>query len=320
MSVLSMVICNLSNVEVIPLCNDYVISPTAFAYSQNESNVQLHVVGTAHGQVAVISIRNSGLLFRIKDNPVLGMEVQFNITLIYTPHKYIILINGVPMKYEKLADALVSLIHGNDYHYRMYKGSDGKRTSNPYDARYFFVTDPNMMFIIDEDDNSLTVHKSNIPFNLFKPLHKTLRNLTRRYFVNLEVKDYNGTFTPKDFSPTLLRKNYKLNHIKTESYHHSKIKESYMSGENSLDVFENGDSITLSLNGTEGFSLPIGVNELVPFIVENSLKNGSIDKGFIRKLYSAYGKYTQLSKKSSLSKMTESEKRFINSYSKFFSP
>lgn len=224
------------------------------------------------------------------------------------------------MKFEKLADSLVSLLNGNNYQYRMYKGSDGKRTSNPYEARYFYVNSPNMMFIIDEAENTLTVHKSSISFDVFRPLHKTLRNLAKRYFVNLEMKDYNNSFSPKDFSPTLLRKNYKINNIKNESYSSStKTTERYMKDEKVVDISESRDSMVLSMNGVDGFTLPYEVEELVPYIVEHSLVHGSIDTTFIRNLYKTYAKCQTLREQSTLRSLTKSETKYLNETSKYFS-
>jgi len=224
------------------------------------------------------------------------------------------------MKFEKLADSLVSLLNGNAYQYRMYKGSDGKRTSNPYEARYFYVTNPNMMFIIDDTENTLTVHKSSIPFDVFRPLHKTLRNLAKRYFVNLEMKDYNKSFSPKDFSPTLLRKNYTINSIKNESIQlGKKTKEIYNKNKNTIDILESGDTIVLSMNGVDGFTLPYEVDELVPVIVEHSLVKGHIDTSFIRNLYKTYAKYQKLKEQSCLRSLTKPEQKYLNESSKYFS-
>lgn len=223
------------------------------------------------------------------------------------------------MKYEKLADALVSLIHGSNYKYRMYKGDDGKRTSNPYEARYFYITEPNMMFIIDESDNTLTIHKSNIPFDEFRTLHKTIRNLCKRYFINLEIKDYNSNFTPKDFSPTLLRKKYKVDNIKNESYDRSSIRhEVYTRNENVVDITENSDTIVVSHNGNELVTLPYNNNELIPLIVERTLVDNALDVQFIRKLYEYYDKYSKLKDTSGKRPLTLSEQHVIDGFEKFF--
>lgn len=223
------------------------------------------------------------------------------------------------MKFEKLADSLVSLLNGSDYQYRMYKGTDGKRTSNPYEARYFYVSNPNMMFIIDETENTLTIHKSSIPFVVFRPLHGTLRNLSKRYFINLEMKDYNKSFSPKDFSPTLLRKNHKINNIKTESLIGKvAVKEVYKKNKNVVDILESGDKMVISMNGTDGFTLPYEVDTLIPLIVEHSLVNGNIDTQFIRKLYRMYAKYQTLKEQSCLRTLSKPEQRLLSESTKYF--
>lgn len=223
------------------------------------------------------------------------------------------------MKYEKLVDALISLLQGNNYQYRMYKGDDGKRTSNPYDARYFYVSNPNMMFIIDESENTMTVHKSNIPFSVFKPLHKALRNLSRKYFVNLEIRDYNNAFAPKDFSPTLLKKKHKVDKIKNEAYHRvSQLRESYKRDNQVVDVINHSDSVDITHNGRKGITLPYHVDDLIPVMVEYSFKNDDIDDSFVIRLLEAYETYKEVRYASSVRDLNSHEQAIMKNYGKFF--
>ena len=53
-----------------------------------------------------------------------------------------------------------------------------------------------------------------------------------------------------------------------------KIKEIYNKNKNTIDILESGDTIVLSMNGVDGFTLPYEVDELVPIIVEHSLVKG----------------------------------------------
>jgi hypothetical protein len=135
------------------------------------------------------------------------------------------------------------------------------------------------------------------------------------------MKDYNNNFSPKDFSPTLLRKNYKLDNIKTESYSRpstSSLMESYSKLNNSVDISVNDDTMVMSMNGTNGFNIPYAVDELIPYIVEHSLVKGKIDTSFIRNLYTTYEKYQRLNEQSNHRELNKSENLLLKQFSTFF--
>lgn len=114
------------------------------------------------------------------------------------------------MKYEKIKDGIVNILNSLGYEYKFFN-EEGSRTSNPYEAKYIFVDEPNIMFIIEDNANSIEMHKSNVKISTFKKILRLVRSLTTKYFVNLEVSNYNQAIRPKDFSKDILRKRYNLN-------------------------------------------------------------------------------------------------------------
>lgn len=109
------------------------------------------------------------------------------------------------MKYNQIRDNIIDILNSMDYLYKMYNDS-GAVTSNPYEARYFFVDNPNIMVIVDDESNTIELHRANFNFELFKKLLKMFRNVTRKYFVKLHVSTYNTSITPKTFSRDVLRR------------------------------------------------------------------------------------------------------------------
>lgn len=200
------------------------------------------------------------------------------------------------MKYEKLAEGILALLNGIDYDIRMYKGSDGKRTSNPYEARYFYVKNPNIMFIIDEAINTLIVHKANLPFVKFKELHKSIRGLCRRYFVNFEVRDYNKAFTPKDFSPIQMKKEFMSDTI-NESKRQEVINEKYKRENNYLQIVETSDSMAYVINQERKTIVPYKDDHVHLYLVEQALKTGELPKSFVRRIYSLHETWKHLTRK-----------------------
>lgn len=123
------------------------------------------------------------------------------------------------MKYDRLRDNLISIFESFDYTFKMYN-TDGKATSNPYQARYFFLDDPNMMFIVNDDDNILEFHRSNFNYQTFRKILNMVRRVTRKYFIHLDVSTYNRNITPKTFSRDVIRKKMNITNklVETKDY------------------------------------------------------------------------------------------------------
>lgn len=113
------------------------------------------------------------------------------------------------MKYEKIKDGIISILNSLGYQFKLYDG-DGSAISNPYESKYIFVKEPNMMFIFEEERNTIELHKSDMKTSTFKKVLQLVRQLTKKYFVNLEVSNYNQILEPKDFSKDILKKRYNL--------------------------------------------------------------------------------------------------------------
>lgn len=109
------------------------------------------------------------------------------------------------MKYDKLRDGLIDIFNSMGYTIKLYNDG-GKSISNPYNARYIFIDNPNMMFIIDDASNLVEMHRSNFNFNTFKKLIGMIRKITKKYFIRLSVSTYNQVVTPKTFSRDVLRR------------------------------------------------------------------------------------------------------------------
>jgi len=136
------------------------------------------------------------------------------------------------MKYEKIKDGLISILNSLNYQFKLYDG-DGSAISNPYEAKYIFVKEPNMMFIIEEERNTVELHKSDMKTSTFKKILQLVRQLTKKYFINLEVSNYNQILQPKDFSKDILKKRYNLKQMMNA------VNESFKSEQTSYELYDN---------------------------------------------------------------------------------
>lgn len=164
------------------------------------------------------------------------------------------------MKYEKIKDGIISILNSLGYQFKLYDG-DGTATSNPYESKYIFVKEPNMMFIFEEERNTIELHKSDMKTSTFKKILQLVRQLTKKYFVNLEVSNYNQILEPKDFSKDILKKRYNLKQMMNAVHESLQRKSSYELYDNILFV-DNG--INIKVINEE--SVEIISTELKPFL------------------------------------------------------
>lgn len=165
------------------------------------------------------------------------------------------------MKYENIKDELVKILNSLGYVYKLYD-SDGSATSNPLESKYIFVKTPNMMFIVDDTSNSIELHKSAISSDILKKVLSYVRPLSKKYFVELHVSNYNQIIQPKKFSEDLLKYNYKRNKLVDS------LRESCTIGKDHIEVFEgvvflnNGRNIKMISGGT----MNILAEDMEPFL------------------------------------------------------
>lgn len=148
------------------------------------------------------------------------------------------------MKYDKLRDGLIDIFNSMGYTIKLYNNG-GKSISNPYNARYIFIDNPNMMFIIDDTSNLVEMHRSNFNFKTFKKLIGMIRKITKKYFIRLSVSTYNHVVTPKTFSRDVLRRktNFSIKMVESASEDTNQIIKPMI-----ISEFEYSDDISNALH------------------------------------------------------------------------
>lgn len=103
---------------------------------------------------------------------------------------------------EHISEQIFKIIKGFDHAIVLFT-DDGKKTSNPQEARRFFVKDIQMMvnFVADETTSEMIVNLSkDTDIKTVKPLLSSLRNLANRYIIEYTVKTFGKSIAPKDFA------------------------------------------------------------------------------------------------------------------------
>lgn len=101
---------------------------------------------------------------------------------------------------ESLANKIFSLLKGNGLQIKIYDDI-GTETTDPSTARRFFVSEPNLMVTIDEDENSVEFTKGvSVDDEAVAPLQKGVRRLTDEFMMDFDLKVFGRAIRPRHYS------------------------------------------------------------------------------------------------------------------------
>ena len=107
------------------------------------------------------------------------------------------------VNYSTIAEKIMRFIQGNGLSLKMYNSDNGKSVANPEEARFFYIEEPNMMVTIDEASKEVKLHFGE-GVDIDKPkaekLMNSLRNLSREYMLDFDVRSFGRHIEPKNYA------------------------------------------------------------------------------------------------------------------------
>ena len=107
------------------------------------------------------------------------------------------------VNYSTIAEKIMRYIQGNGLSLKMYDADNGKSVSNPDDARFFYIDEPNMMVTIDESSKEVKLHFGE-GVDIDKPkaekIMNSLKNLSREYMLDFDVRSFGRHIEPKNYA------------------------------------------------------------------------------------------------------------------------
>jgi hypothetical protein len=104
------------------------------------------------------------------------------------------------INYRKVAEKIFAIIKGQNHDVVMFT-NDGQETSDPAEARRFFVREPNYMVTLDEENKDVKINKNkNIPLDQFQGLVDQLKKLAQTYMLNTQIRVFGQEIKPKDYA------------------------------------------------------------------------------------------------------------------------
>lgn len=101
---------------------------------------------------------------------------------------------------DTLAEKMRALLSGNGLVFKMFD-NDGNEVTDPAMGRRFFITDPNIMVTIDEENNMVEFNKgADVDANRIKSLTDGVKRLATEFQMDSSLKVFGKSIQPRDFS------------------------------------------------------------------------------------------------------------------------
>lgn len=101
---------------------------------------------------------------------------------------------------DTLAQKIFSLLKGNGFQIKIFD-NDGNDVTDPAMGRRFFISNPNIMVTINEDDNSIEFSKGKLTDDdSISSVQKNIRDLADEFMMNSNIKIFGKAIQPRDYA------------------------------------------------------------------------------------------------------------------------
>ena len=127
---------------------------------------------------------------------------------------------------DTLAEKIFSLLKGNGFKIKIFD-NDGAEVTDPSTGRRFFITDPNIMVTVNEDDNTIEFSKgANVDEEAVAGLQKNIRKLADEFMMNSNIKVFGKTIQPRDYAyQAKMQKDVAMNENTIKPHNHQLLGE-----------------------------------------------------------------------------------------------
>lgn len=102
--------------------------------------------------------------------------------------------------FDEVARRLYGIISGHQHQLKMFT-DQGQETTDPSEARRFFVSEPNYMATVDENTREILVNRNkNTDLDVFSSLMKKIRVLSTKYMLKTNLQVFGKQIQPKDYA------------------------------------------------------------------------------------------------------------------------
>lgn len=104
------------------------------------------------------------------------------------------------INYGTVATKIFRVLKGNGYSIKTYT-FDGAETIDPEEARWFYVTDPNMMILLDDAEDEIKMNKNaTLSLDVYGTCLVQIKQIASHYILNFTMRNFGKEVKPKEFS------------------------------------------------------------------------------------------------------------------------
>ena len=122
------------------------------------------------------------------------------------------------VNYSTVAEKIFRVLKGHGYHVQMFDDTEGNEISNPQEARFFYVDQPNIMVNLSPENEEVKMHKGPENIENIEKTVQSVKNLAKDNLLDFDLREFGREIKPKNYAFRLNSNTMSDENIKTESY------------------------------------------------------------------------------------------------------
>ena len=122
------------------------------------------------------------------------------------------------VNYSTVAEKIFRVLKGHGYSVQMFDDQDGNEISNPQEARFFYVDQPNLMVNLSPENEEVKMHKGPENIANIEKTVQSVKNLAKDNLLDFDLREFGREIKPKNYAFRLNSNTMSDENIKTESY------------------------------------------------------------------------------------------------------
>lgn len=103
---------------------------------------------------------------------------------------------------DTVAEKIMKFIRGNGLEVKMYDSETGKSVADPSQARFFYIDEPNMMIVLDENEKTIKFHMGeevSISNPTIEKMSKNLKSMAIDHMLDFDIRSFGKRIQPKSY-------------------------------------------------------------------------------------------------------------------------
>ena len=122
------------------------------------------------------------------------------------------------VNYSTVAEKIFRVLKGHGYSVQMFDDQDGNEISNPQEARFFYVDQPNLMVNLSPENEEVKMHKGPENIANIEKTVQSVKNLAKDNLLDFDLREFGREIKPKNYAFRLNSNTMSDENIQTESY------------------------------------------------------------------------------------------------------